>query len=181
MEFSGFKVIKRPGHPKKEDDFNLNKIVVAMTNAFIAAEGKEAANSSRVREQVDQFSNQIMEVFQRRMPAGGYINIEDIQDQVELALMRGGEHKVARAYVLYREERRKERQQNEQAPAQAGQIRVKLSDDSLKALDEARLKIVIQEACEGLTNTDADFIFNDTKRNLFDGIPKTLAISLYDA
>jgi ribonucleoside-diphosphate reductase alpha chain len=173
MEFSGFKVIKRPGHAKKEDDFNLNKIVVAMTNAFIAAEGKEAANSSRVRTQVEQFANQIMEVFQRRMPAGGYINIEDIQDQVELALMRGGEHKVARAYVLYREERRKEREQNEQAPAKAGQIRVKLNDGSMKTLDEARLKIVIEEACEGLSNTDADFIFNDTKRNLFDGIPQT--------
>ncbi|MCX7123175.1 MAG: ribonucleoside-diphosphate reductase subunit alpha, partial [Gammaproteobacteria bacterium] len=171
MEFSGFKVIKRPGHPKKEDEFNLNKIIVAMTQAFIAAEGKEAANSTRVRELVDKLSNQIMDVFQRRMPNGGYLRIEDIQDQVELALMRGEAYDAARAYVLYREERRKEREHNEAAPAKAGQIRVKLADGTLKALDEARLKIVIQEACEGLSNTDAAFIFNDTKRNLFDGIP----------
>ncbi len=173
MEFSGFKVIKRAGSQKGIVDFDLSKIVVAMQKAFIAAEGPDAANSNRVRDLIDQASKQIMEAFVRRMPGGGHIHIEDIQDQVELCLMRSGEQKVARAYVLYREERRKEREQNETTSLQVGQIRVKLNDGSLKALDEARLKVVIQEACEGLVNTDADFIFNDTKRNLFDGIPQT--------
>ena len=45
----------------------------------------------------------------KRKPEGGAIHIEEIQDQVELALMRGGEHEVARAYVLYREKRSQER------------------------------------------------------------------------
>ena len=53
----------------------------------------------------------------RRQPQGGTFHIEDIQDQVELALMRSGEHDVARAYVLYREERAKARAQ-EKARAQ---------------------------------------------------------------
>jgi len=163
-----FKVIKRTGEVA---EFNNDKIAVAMSKAFLAVEGAEAASSDRIREMVGNLSNQIMDTFKRRLPSGGTVHIEDIQDQVELALMRSGEHKVARAYVLYREERRKEREQEENVKVGPGQIRVKLNDGSLKALDEARLKVVIAEACEGLANTDADFIFNDTKRNLFDGVP----------
>ena len=165
-----FKVIKRTGEVA---EFNNDKIQVAMSKAFLAVEGDEAANSDRIREMVGNLSNQIMDTFKRRLPSGGTVHIEDIQDQVELALMRSGEHKVARAYVLYREERRKEREQEENVKVSPGQVRVKLQDGSLKALDEARLKVVIAEACEGLANTDADFIFNDTKRNLFDGVPLT--------
>ena len=167
-----FKVIKRTG---EVDSYNIDKIRVAMSKAFLAVEGAGASESNRIREMVDKLSNQIMETFKRRLPAGGTIHIEDIQDQVELTLMRSGEQKVARAYVLYREERRKKREESEQAalPLQAGQIRVKLQDGSLKALDENRLKVVIKEACTGLTNTDPDFIFNDTKRNLFDGVPQS--------
>ena len=48
---------------------------------------------------------------------GRTFHIEDVQDQVELALMRSEHHKVARAYVLYREERTRERA--EQAAAKA--------------------------------------------------------------
>lgn len=165
------KVIKRAGREDSVVSFNIEKISLAMMKAFIAVEGAEAANSNRVRELVKNLSSQIMATFKRRLPSGGTIHIEDIQDQVELTLMRSGEQKIARAYVLYREERRLAREEQEKAPLQVGQIRVKLEDGSLQALDEARLKVVIQEACAGFNNTDADFIFTDTKRNLFDGVP----------
>lgn len=166
-----FKVIKRTGEVVTYD---IDKIKIAMTKAFLAVEGAGASESNRIRDLVNTLSKQIMNTFKRRMPAGGTVHIEDIQDQVELTLMRSGEQKVARAYVLYREERRKKREETEKAaPLQAGQIRIKLQDGSLKTLDENRLKIVIKEACAGLTNTDPDFIFNDTKRNLFDGVPQS--------
>lgn len=173
-------VIKRTGEVVQ---YNTDKIAVAMTKAFLAVEGTGAAESNRIREVVNQLAAQIMETFGRRIPSGGTVHIEDIQDQVELSLMRSGEQKVARAYVLYREERRKERDQAAKTiPIQAGQVRVTLQDGSLIPLDEARLKVVIQEACEGLSNTNADYIFMDVKRNLFDGIPqnrvaKALALS----
>lgn len=173
MQKIEFKVIKRPGRAEGIVPFDLNQISVAMTKAFIAVEGEEAANSNRVRDQVTHLSNQIMQIFKRKMPSGGNIHIEDIQDQVELALMRNEEQKVARAYVLYREKRREEREKNEQVVAAPGQIRIKMQDGSLALLDEARMKTVISEACSGLSNTNADYIFNDTKRNLFDGIPQT--------
>jgi ribonucleoside-diphosphate reductase alpha chain len=170
MEFSGFKVIKRAGRKEGIVDFDLEKISVALTKAFIAVEGQEAANSDRVRDLTTHLANQIMEALRRKMPGGGNVQIEDIQDQVELALMRNEQQKVARAYVLYREERRKQREQNEKVSVKPGQIRVKRDDGSLVPLDEERMKVVIAEACEGLENTNADYIFNDTKRNLFDGI-----------
>lgn len=170
MEFSEFKVIKRAGRKEGIVDFDLEKISVALTKAFIAVEGQEAANSDRVRDLTTHLANQIMEALRRKMPGGGNVQIEDIQDQVELALMRNEQQKVARAYVLYREERRKQREQNEKVSVKPGQIRVKRDDGSLVPLDEERMKVVIAEACEGLENTNADYIFNDTKRNLFDGI-----------
>lgn len=163
-----FNVIKRTGEVVK---FDLDKINVAVTKAFLAVEGAQATHSDRIHSLVNQLSSSIMALFKRRMPGGGTLQIEDIQDQVELALMRSGEQKVARSYVLYREERRKEREQKEKVPMQPGQIRVTYANGELKPLDEIRLKTVIREACADLENTDPDFIFNDTKRNLFDSVP----------
>ena len=101
------RVIRRNGKVTPYDD---TKITVAMTKAFLAVEGNQAANSQRIYETVAALAAHISQNFLRRMPTGGTIHIEDIQDQVELVLMRNGDHKVARAYVIYREERRKARE-----------------------------------------------------------------------
>ena len=93
------RVIKRNGAVVSYDD---SKIAVAITKAYLAVEGGNAAASTRIHESVSQLGRQISEIFRRRMPSGGTIHIEDIQDQVELALMRTGEHKIARSYVIYR-------------------------------------------------------------------------------
>ena len=94
-------VIRRNG---KVTHFDGDKIAVAMTKAFLAVEGGNAAASSRIHEKVAELTRQVVNALQRRNPTGGTVHIEEIQDQVELELMRGGEHKIARAYVLYREE-----------------------------------------------------------------------------
>jgi len=93
------KTIKRNGKVAAYDD---SKIKVAITKAFIAEEGTNAAASNRIHQQIDDITKQISQAFKRRLPTGGTIHIEDIQDQVELALMRSSHYKVARAYVLYR-------------------------------------------------------------------------------
>ncbi|NCX93680.1 MAG: ribonucleoside-diphosphate reductase subunit alpha, partial [Gammaproteobacteria bacterium] len=128
-----FHVIKRNGQVV---NFDGSKIKVAMTKAFLAVEGGNAAQSSRVHELVDQLFSDIFQAFSRRFPEGGTFHIEDIQDQVELALMRRGEHKVARSYVLYREQRRQLREAKER-PAKPGEIRVQLQDGGMIPLDEA--------------------------------------------
>lgn len=161
------KVIKRNGQVAHYDP---SKIAVAMTKAFLAVEGGQAAESSRVHERVNQLVNAMTETFMRRMPEGGTLHIEDIQDQVELALMRAGEQKVARAYVLYREERRKAREAEQVQTPRPGEIRVQLEDGQLKSLDKQRLLTVIEEACQALENVNAKAVYEDTLKNLFDGV-----------
>jgi len=168
-------VIRRDG---QVTGFDATKIMVAMTKAFLAVEGGTAAASSRVHDRVRALTDQVVSALLRRLPGGGTVHIEDIQDQVELALMRAGEHKVARAYVLYREERARERAARAAAqaaaaiPAPAGTagLRVTLPDGSHRLLDLGRLRRLLDEACRDLESVDGEAILNDTCRNLFDGV-----------
>ena len=107
-------VIRRNGTVSK---FDASKISVAMTKAFLAVEGHTAAASRRVHEVVEQLTAEVVGALSRRMSEGRTFHIEDVQDQVELALMRSEHHKVARAYVLYREERTRQRAGQEAAKA----------------------------------------------------------------
>lgn len=165
----GFQVIRRNG---KVTTFDGNKIKVALTKAFLAVEGSNAAASTRIHSRVDELTEQIVAAATRRTPAGGATHIEDIQDQVELALMRAGEHKIARSYVLYREDRARERlaaqATSEAAPGK--HIKVTQADGSQTALDEARLRRVIDEACNGIDGADSNAVIEETQRSLFDGV-----------
>ena len=102
-----YRVVRRNGSIAA---FDVDKISVAMTKAFLAVEGNQAAASSRIHETVSLLSNSVFNALARNIPDGGTFHIEDIQDHVELALMRGGHQKVARSYVLYREQRNLERE-----------------------------------------------------------------------
>jgi ribonucleoside-diphosphate reductase alpha chain len=172
------RVIRRNG---KVTTFDASKINVAITKAFLAVEGNMAAASRRIHETVDDLTDQVVRALFRRLPSGGTIHIEDIQDQVELALMRSEHQKVARAYVLYREEHsrlRAERAKESDQPAEAA-LQVTLADGTRRPLDEARLRKVVNEACAGLANVDGAWIIEETRRNLFDGVPeKDVAPSL---
>ena len=106
FQLNNYQVVRRNG---KVTAFDTSKISIALTKAFISVEGGTAAASTRIHQAVESLTQTVLDAFTRRMPDGGTLHIEDIQDQVELALMRNGEQKVARAYVLYREERTRER------------------------------------------------------------------------
>ncbi|MFJ9993579.1 ribonucleoside-diphosphate reductase subunit alpha [Pseudomonas putida] len=164
------RVIKRNGTVVPYTD---DKITVAITKAFLAVEGGTAAASSRIHDTVARLTEQVTATFKRRMPSGGTIHIEEIQDQVELALMRAGEQKVARDYVIYRDQRAKERATRAHTDAVVEphpSIRITLADGSLAPLDMARLNTIISEACEGLAEVDGDLIQRDTLKNLYDGV-----------
>ena len=162
------RVIKRNGAVVSYDH---SKISVAITKAYLEVEGGQAAASTRIHESVAGMTRRISEIFHRRMPSGGTIHIEDIQDQVELALMRSGEHKVARTYVIYREERSKAREEKrkEEQPRSQG-IAVTMDDGRQAPLDTARMRTIIDEACEGLGDVSADAIYEETLRNLYPGV-----------
>jgi len=162
------RVIKRNGAVVA---YAESKISVAITKAYLAVEGGNAAASSRIHESVAQQAGLISEIFNRRMPSGGTIHIEDIQDQVELALMRSGEHKIARSYVIYRADRTRMREQKqESSKSDQPEIIVTLADGSQGPLDTDRLRTVIDEACEGLEDVSAQTIYDSTLKNLYPGV-----------
>ena len=162
------RVIKRNGAVVAYDE---SKISVAITKAYLAVEGGNAAASSRIHESVAQLARQITAIFRRRMPSGGTIHIEDIQDQVELALMRTGEHKIARSYVIYRAEHNRLREQNLEAEQpKHPEINVTFKDGHQGPLDTERLLTIITEACEGLEDVSRDAIYDETLKNLYPGV-----------
>ncbi|MCP5167775.1 MAG: ribonucleoside-diphosphate reductase subunit alpha [Pseudomonadales bacterium] len=165
------RVIKRNGTVVP---FEASKISVAITKAFLAVEGGTAAASSRIHETVARLTEQVMGTFQRRMPSGGTIHIEDIQDQVELSLMRAGEHKIARDYVIYREEQARKRAAKQAlspaTQAAAGNINVIQPDGSRAPLDLDRIHTIVSEACYDLADVSETRILDEALKNLYDGV-----------
>ncbi|GGE82219.1 ribonucleoside-diphosphate reductase subunit alpha [Stappia taiwanensis] len=164
-----YRVIRRNG---AVTPFDPRKIAVALTKAFLAVEGASAAGSRRVHDCVEELTGNVVSALTRRVDSGRTFHIEDIQDQVELAMMRGEHHRVARAYVLYREERARERAAAEGVPEDKATsvLRMTLEDGRQVPLDEARLVAVVAEACAGLEAVSPDPILTETRRNLYDGI-----------
>jgi ribonucleoside-diphosphate reductase alpha chain len=163
-----FRVIRRDGSVSA---FDPTKIAVAMTKAFLAVEGRSAAASSRVHETVEHLTSEVVAALTRRGDGDRIVHIEDVQDQVELALMRSEHPKVARAYVLYREEHARIRQaQAVVATPTVPAVNVRHADGVLRPLDEARLWLVVEEAAAGLDGVSADAILAETRRNLYDGL-----------
>ncbi|GGI53641.1 ribonucleoside-diphosphate reductase subunit alpha [Oxalicibacterium solurbis] len=165
-----YRIIRRNGAVV---GFEPSKISIAVTKAFLAVNGGQGAASARVRELVENLTNSVVNALVRRQPAGGTFHIEDVQDQVELSLMRSGEHDVARAYVLYRAKRNEERAQQQAAKpaAQEHQLHV-VENGQRRPLDLDEVRSLITAACEGLEqHVDASAIISETIKNLYDGVP----------
>jgi ribonucleoside-diphosphate reductase alpha chain len=166
-----YKVIRRNGAVVA---FEPSKIAIAVTKAFLAVNGGQSAASARVRELTAHLTDAVVAALMRRKPDGGAIHIEEIQDQVELALMRGGEHEVARAYVLYREKRAQERahekQKNAKGEAPATVINV-IDQGVARPLDLNRLTQLVQSSCTGLADVDPERVMKATLKDLYEGVP----------
>jgi ribonucleoside-diphosphate reductase alpha chain len=169
-QWSNYNIIRRNGAVV---NFEPSKIGIAMTKAFLAVNGGQGAASARVRELVEQLTGQVVGSLVRSRPNGGTFHIEDIQDAAELALMRSGEHDVARSYVLYRERRSQERAQAGQAASPATEHSITIKENGVsKPLDLAKLKATIEGAGVGLEEfVDTDLILKETLKNLYDGVP----------
>jgi ribonucleoside-diphosphate reductase alpha chain len=175
VTYADYKVIRRNGSVVS---FEPSKIAIAVTKAFLAVNGGQGAASARVRELVEQLTQSVVRALLRSRPNGGTFHIEDIQDQVELALMRGGEHNVARAYVLYREKRTQARGHDDQIVANTPGLNV--TDNGVtRPLDMAALRGIIELACSNLGDAvSADPIIAETVKNLYDGVPMS---QVYDS
>jgi ribonucleoside-diphosphate reductase alpha chain len=167
--YAGYQIIRRNGAVV---GFEPNKIAVALMKAFLAVHGTQGAASASVRETVEQLTEAVVRALLRSRPGGGTFHIEDVQDHVELGLMRSGHHEVARAYVLYRERRAQERaRQVAPAVAKAPELHV-LDNGNRVPLDMAALSALVESACAGLgADVAAEPILAETRRNLYDGVP----------
>jgi len=162
-----FTTVKRDGTAVA---FDRSKISVAMAKAFADEMGVEMASSASIRDKVSKLTQDVVDAFLRRMPAGGSVLIEDIQDQVELALMRGGEHKVARSYVLFRERHAEKRAAQLAAQAAAASaIQIKDGDKIVAGTDEFLLSL-IKPATDLFEGTDPMRIVKEVSRNLYNGV-----------
>ena len=168
--FDQFKAVRRNGAVV---GFEPAKISIAVTKAFLAVHGGQGAVSASVRERVAKLTDVVVAALMKRKPEGGAIHIEEIQDQVELALMRAGEHEVARAYVLYRERRAQARaQEKAQRAPQVGVASINVVEGGVsRPLDVDRLSALVSESCAGLTDVDPDRILKATLKDLYDGVP----------
>ncbi|MBW0169284.1 MAG: ribonucleoside-diphosphate reductase subunit alpha [Hydrogenophaga sp.] len=167
--FSNYQIIRRNGAVVP---FEPSKIAVAMMKAFLAVHGTQGAASASVRETVDELTQNVARALMRSRPGGGTFHIEDVQDQVELGLMRSGHHEVARAYVLYRERRTQERAHQAEVAQPSEPVLHVIDGGQRVPLDLQRLQSLINAACSGLgKDVKADPIVAETKRNLYDGVP----------
>ncbi|MFM2085118.1 MAG: hypothetical protein RLY95_1936 [Pseudomonadota bacterium] len=168
--WSGYQILRRNGSVVP---FEPSKIAIAMMKAFLAVHGTQGAASASVRETVDALTENIIKALMRSRPGGGTFHIEDIQDQVELGLMRGGHHEIARSYVLYREKRTQERAAKKEAAPAAQEPTMFVTDNGERvALDLDGLITLINTSCEDLSvDVKPDPILASTLRNLYDGMP----------
>jgi len=166
---ANYQIIRRNGAVVP---FEPNKIAVALMKAFLAVHGTQGAASASVREVVDSMTQNVVKALVRSRPGGGTFHIEDVQDQVELGLMRSSNHEVARAYVLYRERRTQERAQVKIEKAPAAPTLHVIDGGKRVALDVKYLQNLIENACAGLgADVKPDPILAETMRNLYDGVP----------
>ena len=152
--------------------FEPGKIAVALMKAFLAVHGTQGAASASVREVVDGLTQNVVRALARSRPGGGTFHIEDVQDQVELGLMRGGHHEIARAYVLYRERRTQERAQQAAQDKPKSTVLHVMDGGQRVTLDLGQIKSLVVNACAGLgADIKPEPILAETMRNLYDGIP----------
>ena len=163
------RVIKRNG---KVVPFEDDKIKVAITKAFLAVESGNAAASERIHTKVNELTKNVVDVFKRRMPSGGTLHIEEIQDQVELQLMRSEELDVAKSYILYRAGRTQERKKEtiEVDIPNVPKINITKTDGSKVPLDVERVASLINDACEGLEEVSVKEVLDEALKNLYDGV-----------
>jgi len=167
--YAHYQIIRRNGAVVA---FEPSKIAVAMMKAFLAVHGTQGAASASVRELVDSLTHTVVRALMRSRPGGGTFHIEDVQDQVELGLMRGGHHEVARAYVLYRERRAQERAQKKTEAAAPAPVLHVLERGERVPLDLAALRDLVEQACADLgPEVSAEPILAETLRNLYDSVP----------
>ncbi|TXI24258.1 MAG: ribonucleoside-diphosphate reductase subunit alpha, partial [Roseateles sp.] len=159
-------VIKRDGTVVV---FNPEKIVTAIKKAWLDV--FKGVGGQRMFD-VAQRAAELVTVALLRDESRSNFHIEDIQDQVELQLMRMGEHELARGYIVYREQHAQVRASRHAASPEAPHQLTVIDGGMRRPLDLGALKALIASACENLgADVKPEPVLAETQRNLYDGVP----------
>jgi len=164
----GLQVIRRNGQIV---DFNIQKIEVAITKAFVDVEGMQISGSESLDQSVRQVSQAVLKRLHEQFKHINKVSIEAVQDTVELYLWKFDHERVARAYVIYRNEHEKLRQQKKSSVSANTRFYV-TSPGQRVPYDEAVLLARVQQACGDLKSVDCQKIAQEAYRNLYDQVPE---------
>ncbi len=164
----GFIVIKREG---TEVSFDAERIRLAITKCFLDREvfGPSMAESDVLHTLVVQLSNSVIEAMatDKRWAISARVAVEDVQDQVELALMREGQHAAARSYVHYRDAQAEKRLKEKAESLDLGDAwRVRITEPTHHTFTEGDLHQLISSVSHGLAHVDQELLIDECQRHM---------------
>ena len=157
------KIKKRDG---RITQFDPQKIRVAMERAARAVD--ESADVRPFGLIVDHVVRYVELSFETRTP-----DVEGVQDLVERTLMEHGYYEVAKAYILYRAERSKLRQEVQPQPSSQLSIHIVESGGKKRAIDQNYIRKKFEKAAEGLDDINIDSLVQRCEAELYDGMDAT--------
>ncbi|WP_279613422.1 ribonucleoside-diphosphate reductase subunit alpha [Burkholderia gladioli] len=168
--FIGKNVMKRDGSVVAFDPHKIhNALLLNALDARGHRGGSISQLSQRDRDLLAKMTDSVVERLAKMEAVS--IPIEDIQDQVELALMRAGDLELARSYMLYRAAHAEDRKQTIAEPSAKPVIRVLMADGQLTALDTRGMAEELLEYSVGLDLPDVQLIVDRTEQQCYDEVP----------
>ena len=148
-------------------NLDKNRIFKAVKKAFLHVYGQEFSRSEGIEAVIYTVSRKILSQVIAIGKVSKVVHIETVQDIAERVLMSSGEHQVAKAYIIYRNQRaiiriNKGKKEHKITSFYSGKKRVKVNRKLVLSL--------IKRACIGLPDTDVNKILKETLYNVFDGI-----------
>ena len=166
--FELYKAIKRDG---KIVSFKPEKITVAIAKAFRASSNGDLTDE--ILDTARELSDKVVAQVRSRWPKGNAVPIEEIQDLVEKVLMDCGHYEVAKCYIVYREERKRDRMARPTVEASLDWVKrfkVKTASGELRELDLEDILFKVQTCCKNLENVSADLILKESIKNYYNEI-----------
>ncbi|MBI2444064.1 MAG: ribonucleoside-diphosphate reductase subunit alpha [Candidatus Magasanikbacteria bacterium] len=158
------KIKKRNGNVV---EFDPQKIATAIERAFVDV--RRSADKDKIAVITGQVVADLQVIFPDRTPG-----VENIQDFVEKQLMQEGYYDIAKAYILYRYEHAKEREERKRAALEKlekNTLTITKRSGTLEAFSPDKLRKALGYALTGLENAvDTEAILTQCRSELYEGI-----------
>ena len=145
--------------------FDAQKIYNAIKNAFMDVLEFEDMGQGNLELQIQKLTLSVIQLLKSKYPSLSVLSIEEIQDSVEETLMSSGFYHVARSYILYRNERQSQRQEEA-----IKNILIQEPDGSLKPYRARRIKNMLIEYSQNLNDINIPLILQEVERSIFNKI-----------